>query len=204
MRHLVFLLAMTITFSGVAQSEYPYNPDENNDGYIGLVDLLGLLTLFGSDFTPEELSFNDDAAMLDLGPMYFGRCVVECSRLEGDWKVSDIEGIGAFEEELLPNTWYWVESIENGGVGGSSTYRLPAIMNTSFQTALVNEDIDSRRCACLTRAYPEVEYQCLSVPFNEFATAAQELIDQGYKPAGGPSPRTGSSSCFGCFWRVHE
>ena len=81
----------------VAQSEYPYNPDENNDGYIGLVDLLGLLTLFGSDFTPEELSFNDDAAMLDLGPMYFGRCVVECSRLEGDWKVSDIEGIGAFE-----------------------------------------------------------------------------------------------------------
>ena len=97
MRYLALLLTMAFAFTGTAQSEYPYNPDDNNDGYIGLVDLLGLLTLFGSDFTPEELSFNDEAAMIDLGPMFFGRCVVECSRLEGDWKVSDIEGIGAFE-----------------------------------------------------------------------------------------------------------
>ena len=38
-----------------------------------------------------------EAAIIDLGPMcLLGRCIVECSKLEGDWKVSDIEGIGAF------------------------------------------------------------------------------------------------------------
>ena len=56
MRYLALLLTMAFAFAGTAQSEYPYNPDDNNDGYIGLVDLLGLLTLF--DLISPQKSFH--------------------------------------------------------------------------------------------------------------------------------------------------
>ena len=205
MNHFFTLLFAASCLTAVGQTEYPYpyNPDGNNDGYIGLVDLLDLLTSYGQEFTPEELAFTDEAAIIDLGPMFFGRCIVECSKLEGDWKVSDIEGIGAFEEELVPNGYYWTESIQNGGVGGSSTYRLPVIQNTNFQTALVNESSDFF-CACLTRAYPQLDYECLDVPHSEYESAAQELIDQGFLPVGGPTNHGGANKYFGCFWRWAE
>lgn len=205
MKHFVTFLFAVSCLTAVGQTEYPYpyNPDGNSDGYIGLVDLLDLLTAYGQEFTPDELAVSDEAAMIDLGPMYFGRCVVECSKLDGDWKVSDIQGLGAFEAELEPSTWYWIESIP-GGAGGSSTYRLPAIQNTTFETALVYENEDYYRCACLTRAYPEIEYKCLQALDNAYESAAQALIDEGFHPLGGPTNRSGYTMLIGCFWRWAE
>lgn len=203
-RFFTLLLALTcLTAVGQSEYPYPYNPDGNNDGYIGLTDLLDLLTAYGQDFTPDELAVSDDAAIIDLGPMFFGRCIVECSKLEGDWRVSDIEGLGAFEADLEPSTWYWTESIE-GGLGGSSSYRLPAIQNTTFETALVSETENYYRCACLTRAYPGIEYKCLQTSDNAFESAAQALIDEGYHPLGGPTNRSGYTQLIGCFWRLTE
>lgn len=47
MRHLLTSLALLATFAASAQS-MPYNPDANDDGYIGSPDLLSFLPLFGS------------------------------------------------------------------------------------------------------------------------------------------------------------
>lgn len=47
MRHLLACLAILAAFAAGAQS-MPYNPDANDDGYIGAPDLLSLLPLFGS------------------------------------------------------------------------------------------------------------------------------------------------------------
>ena len=59
MRHLIILLAMVITVSGLAQNnhagDYPWNPDNNNDNFVGVGDLTGLLSVFGNTFgTPPE------------------------------------------------------------------------------------------------------------------------------------------------------
>lgn len=47
MKNLLACLALLATFAAAAQS-MPYNPDANDDGYIGSPDLLSFLPLFGS------------------------------------------------------------------------------------------------------------------------------------------------------------
>ena len=49
MRHLLACLAILAAFAAGAQS-MPYNPDANDDGYIGGADILGLLPLYGQQF----------------------------------------------------------------------------------------------------------------------------------------------------------
>lgn len=48
MKNLLACLALLAAFSAGAQSTMPYNPDANDDGYIGAPDLLSFLPLFGS------------------------------------------------------------------------------------------------------------------------------------------------------------
>lgn len=50
MRHLLTSLALLATFAAAGQSTMPYNPDADDDSYIGATDLLGLLPLFGQQF----------------------------------------------------------------------------------------------------------------------------------------------------------
>lgn len=59
MKHLAILLTMAITLTGLAQNnfiqEYPWNPDSDNDDFIGVGDLTGFLSVFGQQFgTPPE------------------------------------------------------------------------------------------------------------------------------------------------------
>ena len=44
-----------------AQIDLPYNPDADEDSLIGTTDLLPLLALFGGEFEPDEILFNDVA-----------------------------------------------------------------------------------------------------------------------------------------------
>lgn len=53
-----FLTASAMLFSLLAAAQFPnlpYNPDENSDGLIGVVDLQGLLANYGSDWNPDSL-----------------------------------------------------------------------------------------------------------------------------------------------------
>jgi hypothetical protein len=50
MRHLLTSLALLATFAAAGQNTMPYNPDADDDSYIGATDLLGLLPLFGQQF----------------------------------------------------------------------------------------------------------------------------------------------------------
>ena len=50
MKNLLACLAVFAAITAEAQSTMPYNPDANDDGYIGGVDLLGLLPLYGQQF----------------------------------------------------------------------------------------------------------------------------------------------------------
>ena len=74
MKNLLACLAVLLAFSSGAQS-MPYNPDANNDGYIGSPDLLSLLPLFGSEIGIDStLTCDYEGSTLDqwLGDFWSG------------------------------------------------------------------------------------------------------------------------------------
>ena len=64
MKHLMTLMALVVAMTAGAQGttihEYPWNPDWNNDNYIGSQDLTGFLSAFGSEFgnPPEPCTYD--------------------------------------------------------------------------------------------------------------------------------------------------
>ena len=64
MKHLMTLLALVVAVTAGAQGttihEYPWNPDWNNDNYVGSSDLTGFLSAFGSEFgnPPEPCDYD--------------------------------------------------------------------------------------------------------------------------------------------------
>ncbi|MDA0940909.1 MAG: hypothetical protein O2990_07890 [Bacteroidetes bacterium] len=54
MKHLITLVALLTSLSAIAQ--LPYNPDANNDGHIGAVDLTSLLSVYSNNFSNGVLS----------------------------------------------------------------------------------------------------------------------------------------------------
>lgn len=47
MRHLLTSLALLATFAAAAQSTMPWNPDANDDSYVGASDMLSTLAVYG-------------------------------------------------------------------------------------------------------------------------------------------------------------
>jgi len=64
MKHFMTLMALAFAFTAGAQGtsihEYPWNPDFNNDTYIGSDDLMGLLSTYGTQFglPPEPCTYD--------------------------------------------------------------------------------------------------------------------------------------------------
>ena len=80
MRHLLACLAITAAFNAAAQSTMPYNPDADDDSYIGASDILGLLPLYGQQFgIDSSLTCDYDGSTLDqwLGDLFSGIIVLD-------------------------------------------------------------------------------------------------------------------------------
>ena len=67
MKKLFTLLLSAACFTASAQSDidYPYNPDFENDGFVGIEDVLELLSVYGAPFTPEQLLL-DGASLTEI------------------------------------------------------------------------------------------------------------------------------------------
>jgi len=71
MKHLMTLLALVVAVTAGAQGtsihDYPWNPDFNNDTYVGSEDLMGLLSTYGTQFgLPPEPCDYDGTPLEDL------------------------------------------------------------------------------------------------------------------------------------------
>ena len=55
MKRIVALMMCAVSLGAAAQVTYPYNPDGNADGSVALGDLLDVLTVYGSPFSPSEI-----------------------------------------------------------------------------------------------------------------------------------------------------
>ena len=64
---LCTLILAVACFTASAQSDidYPYNPDFENDGFVGIEDVLELLSVYGAPFTPEQLLL-DGASLTEI------------------------------------------------------------------------------------------------------------------------------------------
>ena len=65
---------------------FPYNPDGNADGYIGLNDMLDLLSVYGQQY-PESFYTDSSAAILNLGLMPPHVCIREARLAGPKWRV---------------------------------------------------------------------------------------------------------------------
>jgi hypothetical protein len=102
MRYLTTLLFAALSLNAVGQVEYPYpyNPDIDNNGFIGNSDLLELLSLYSYEFNAGVLATDSTSAIYYTGNMDYWDCTSSCVGLEGNWKVLDYYLIGTYKPQL--------------------------------------------------------------------------------------------------------
>ena len=100
-RVLAALLFVALTTESAAQSfPLPYNPDENGDGLIGVADLQGLLSNYGSEFSSAILSDNGNIAVVEVGELDYYRCRSTCASLPGAWSIVNENSVGLVLDEI--------------------------------------------------------------------------------------------------------
>ena len=89
MKRLVSLMMCVLSLEAAAQMEFPfpYNPDGNQDGFIGLNDMLDLLSLYGNEF-PESFYGDSSGAILNVGQMTFSECLRTAKSMGNSWRVT--------------------------------------------------------------------------------------------------------------------
>ena len=177
MKHFMTTLLCLFAMNMSAQTgfvEFPYNPDSDGDDLIGTADLLDLLSLFGSEFSEEDLYINQDStsAVINLGSMAYPKCLYQCSQLPGFWRLAETTDFGMIWDEFTSDNDNsgWIGNIDistgnlvGGGVpayygygysgsnGGGNTYSFHVYASNYTAT-------DARDCYCATHERPKVEY----------------------------------------------
>ena len=92
MKSLLAISLVLSSLSVMAQNPFPqdfpfpYNPDGNADGYIGLNDMLDLLSVYGQQY-PESFYTDSSAAILNLGLMPPHVCIREARLAGPKWRM---------------------------------------------------------------------------------------------------------------------
>jgi hypothetical protein len=220
MKHLMTLIALMVAVTAGAQTglvEFPYNPDSNGDDMIGTADLLELLSLFGNEFSEEDLYLNDDSttAIYYAGNMIFSDCFRNCSQLPSNWKIPSAEQIMQFDLGTLNNGFSWLDEpmSYHNSISSTDYYvisEIGAIMWASYN--------ENQNCYCYTHERPKVEYSfCEGSTFSSITTCIEAKLAAGWYPmenfpsnrdrqgyaAGGASPTITSylPQSHASFWR---
>ena len=92
MKRILTLIVCAISLNAVGQvpNYLPYNPDFDGDSWIGINDLLNVLSVYAAEWENGELLLNSDttSALLFVGELYRHECYSACSELEGQWSVA--------------------------------------------------------------------------------------------------------------------
>ena len=219
-RVLAALLFVAVTTESAAQSfPLPYNPDENGDGLIGVADLQGLLSNYGSEFSSAVLSEDGESAITYMGEMAYPLCAQACRNLPGMWDISTIEDLGLIWDEVggtkstqTAADQIWIALPEGtrqfNSFGKFDNYQYGwGISQSGFGNQNGNFEYD---CYCAARQLPRVEYSICSYSVNLIGQAnpstiqpcCEEKVADGWKPLGGISNSDyGASQAF---WRWAE
>ena len=161
-RVLAPLLFIALTTESAPQSfPLPYNPDENGDGLIGVVDLQGLLSNYGSEFSGTVISEDGENAITYMGEMAYPLCAMACENLPGMWRLPTIEQLGLVWDEVnddqgSPNTYLLSDPTDaevNIG-GGDGLYSLRLYNRNGYLYGSAHA-IQENKCYCGRQAIAE-------------------------------------------------
>ena len=182
-RILSLLVLLAFTTMAQAQSPYlPYNPDENADGLIGVADLQGLLSAYGSEFSSAILSDNGNIAVVEVGNMDYYRCRSTCASLPGAWSLVNENTVGIILDNVDGTVHFNATHTDSGT---SVWYLYPD--GESYQTPQNLTDFQ-RQCFCYAKQRPRVEYSYCSggAPSEEaFNQCISEKLAEGWYPLSG-------------------
>jgi hypothetical protein len=208
MKHLMTLAALFVSSLAMAQiPTFPWNPDENGDQFIGLPDLLGLLTVYGQEFENAIVSEDGESAIMYMGDMAYPLCAQACENLPGIWQLPEIEDLGLVwaEANTTSNYQTWLTKGSSEGVGaGDGVWKLRLYQGNGYiyGTAEANAGL---RCYCTAKQLPRVEYGwCVENNANAFNDCVDSYLSDGYLPLQGLSIGTddsGSEKKTQAFWR---
>lgn len=227
------LAIVAILFCGVVKAqtgfvEFPYNPDSDGDDFIGITDLLSLLSLYESEFSEEGLYLTSDSteALYYTGHKTYAQCHKSCHDLPGNWRIPYYNEILNFDLNspiaLSPSIIAWIQSdlpgYGNVGVGswgelngrvvmagiqnGMYTSPTPADNGVLSESPLRTQ----QACACFTRERPKVEYAiCSSSSISDtaFNNCLSEKTSVGWWPLGSIQIAP-NNSVIQSFWRWKE
>jgi len=182
-RILSLLILSAFTTMAQAQSPYlPYNPDENADGLIGVADLQGLLSAYGSEFSSVILSDNGNIAVVEVGNMDYYQCRSTCASLPGAWSIVNENSVGLVLNEIDYQAFF------DAPVSGSgNTVYYVTSNGESYGSTGASADIELE-CFCYAKQRPRVEYSYCSggTPSEEaFNQCISEKLAQGWYPLSG-------------------
>ena len=194
------MLALSSVVS--AQVVYPYNPDVEPDGYIGVNDLLALLPIFGQEFQVVTVDSDTTSVLILVDEAAdWVECKQQCMELGSGWDIVSVDGTIQYMDTLSATTiqgyggsttWgstWWTNERTKAEVMygfGREEYQNgvdpPNIANTISTTGQLDGD---RICWCEAEVRPEIEYQILVESAPTLQVMVQEAIDEGWFPLGG-------------------
>jgi hypothetical protein len=224
MKHLLTAFACLFIMNMSAQTgfvEFPYNPDSDNDDMIGTEDLLGLLSLYGSEFSEEGLYLDEDSthAIISMGNMNYPSCMLQCRSLLGNWRIANQEDLLLHYDDLAPSgngqvkIWLFIDLKENNAnyaprlhlMGPNwSTYNGINIDYDSGNSTTSGRLANSSLCYCATHERPNVEYTFCNGAWELMLECAEEKTELGWYPLGHISPEGTTGHFAQAFWRWAE
>lgn len=217
MKHLFASLLTVVCFTTYAQfPSLPYNPDENGDGLIGVVDLQGLLANYGNEFASAVISEDGESAIVAMGQMQYPVCAFSCKSLPGFWEIPTLEQFGMIWDEVGTetntnnnSTQYYVRP--SNPDGNSSNYDVKVFNRYQYSYGVsgfsFSGDNIEKQCYCAAKQLPRVEYTHCNSDLAGFNECCQQRTAEGWYPLN-QGPKFQSSSTTNvysqAFWRWAE
>ena len=199
MKRLIALMMCAASLVAAAQfPSLPYNPDENGDGLIGVVDLQGLLAEYGSEFSP--LSSDNEVAMTRLPDQTLTECRNSCNSLPTSWHILDSDvaalHLDALNELVELNSYdrFWT------GTNGMANYLFTVEGGRTIGGA--NEVIDnSYGCICYVKQRLKVEFFTCTASCGAGIEALDECVNTKASQGWYPMEQNQQQVNNICFWQ---
>lgn len=175
MKYLITTMVLLATFAAAGQTvnPFPYNPDADADGWISVNDLLSLLSIFTTEFTPESWETDSlSAAVVLNGNISYFECQRACHELEGHWRMADMDAFGKHWNLVDGvNANHWVNS--NSSLGSHDYNEFCEINGNGSIYSVNSVDLSQgKKCMCHLQSSPFVPDV-----FTSETAGLQEQID---------------------------
>ena len=222
MRRIYALLLAIGSVTATAQIEFPYNPDSNHDGWIGLSDLLEVLALYDDLFSVGNAYSDSSGAVLYLGNATYASCVRAVNDLGASWRIpserdlcqhlvfmASVDSINYSPSTSWNRNFHGVDeltkrrsSISISYSLGSSFEEVPNLNGATFYASHSSTSLAyEAHCFAVTEVAPTIEYTVCSGDIdNGLLDCVNQKLAEGWRLLGGAAPFTYDDG-FQAMWR---